>query len=523
MALAAAGEKGTPTPGGQREELLAAKKTHSSQIEVIPCKICGDKSSGIHYGVITCEGCKGFFRRSQQCNAAYSCARQQNCPIDRASRNRCQHCRLQKCLALGMSRDAVKFGRMSKKQRDSLHAEVQKQLQRQQQQRGQVAKTPPAGGQGADPLACPTGLPDGQLPLGSSPDLPEASACPPGLLRAPGSGPSYPSSLAKAGPNRASYPLEYSPERGKAEASDGFYGAGSQLPPDRCGLRFEDPRHPGLGEPGQGPDSYCSPSFHSAPEAPYASLTETEHLVQNVCKSYRETCQLRLEDLLRQRPNLFSREEVAGYQRKSMWEMWERCAHRLTEAIQYVVEFAKRLSGFMELCQNDQIVLLKAGAMEVVLVRMCRAYNADNHTVFFEGKYGGTELFRALGCSELIGSIFDFSRSLSTLRFSEDEIALYTALVLINANRPGLQEKRKVEQLQHSLELAFHHHLYKTHRQGILAKLPPKGKLRSLCSQHVEKLRTFQHLHPIVVQAAFPPLYKELFSTEVESSEGLSE
>lgn len=41
-----------------------------------------------------------------------------------------------------------------------------------------------------------------------------------------------------------------------------------------------------------------------------------EYLVQNVCKSYRETCQLRLEDLLRQRTNLFSREEVASYQRK---------------------------------------------------------------------------------------------------------------------------------------------------------------------------------------------------------------
>lgn len=171
---------------------------------------------------------------------------------------------------------AVKFGRMSKKQRDSLHAEVQKQLQRQQQQqRGQVAKTPPAGGQGADALACPVGLPDGQLPLGSSPDLPEASACPPGLLRAPGSGPSCPSSLAKAGPNGASYHLGHSPERGKAEARDGFYGTGSQLPPDTCGLHFEDPRHPGLEEPGQGPDSYCSPSFHSTPEVPYASLTET--------------------------------------------------------------------------------------------------------------------------------------------------------------------------------------------------------------------------------------------------------
>ncbi|KAF6293666.1 RAR related orphan receptor C [Rhinolophus ferrumequinum] len=507
-------------------EPLAAKKTHTSQIEVIPCKICGDKSSGIHYGVITCEGCKGFFRRSQNCNVAYSCTRQQNCPIDRTSRNRCQHCRLQKCLALGMSRDAVKFGRMSKKQRDSLHAEVQKQLQQQREQREQreqVARTPPTGGQGADPRPCTLGLPDGQLPLGSSPDLPEASACPPGLLRAPGSGPSYSHSLAKSGLNGASYHLEYSPERGKAEGREGCYSTGSQLTPDTCGLHFEHPRQPGLGEPGQGPDSYCSPSFRSTPEAPYASLTEIEHLLQNVCKSYRETCQLRLEDLLRLRSNLFSREEVASYQRKSVWEMWERCAHRLTEAIQYVVEFAKRLSGFMELCQNDQIVLLKAGAMEVVLVRMCRAYNADNHTVFFEGKYGGVELFRALGCSELISSIFDFSRSLSALRFSEDEIALYTALVLINASRPGLQEKRKVEQLQCNLELAFHHHLCKTHRQGLLAKLPPKGKLRSLCSQHVEKLQSFQHLHPIVVQAAFPPLYKELFSTEIESPDGLSE
>lgn len=43
--------------------------------------------------------------------------------------------------------------------------------------------------------------------------------------------------------------------------------------------------------------------------------------------------------------------------------MWQQCAIHITNAIQYVVEFAKRISGFMDLCQNDQIILLKAGEM----------------------------------------------------------------------------------------------------------------------------------------------------------------
>lgn len=173
---------------------------------------------------------------------------------------------------------AVKFGRMSKKQRDSLHAEVQKQLQ-QQQQREQVAKTPPTGSPGADTLTYTLGLSDGQLPLGASPDLPEASACPPGLLRASGSGPPYSNTLAKTEVQGASCHLEYSPERGKAEGRDSIYSTDSQLTLGRCGLHFEESRHPELGEPEQGPDSHCSPSFCSVPEAPYASLTDIgEHL-----------------------------------------------------------------------------------------------------------------------------------------------------------------------------------------------------------------------------------------------------
>lgn len=86
-------------------DFLTISSSLSAQIEIIPCKVCGDKSSGVHYGVITCEGCKGFFRRSQSSVVNYQCPRNKNCVVDRVNRNRCQYCRLQKCLRLGMSRD----------------------------------------------------------------------------------------------------------------------------------------------------------------------------------------------------------------------------------------------------------------------------------------------------------------------------------------------------------------------------------------------------------------------------------
>lgn len=55
-------------------------------------------------------------------------------------------------------------------------------------------------------------------------------------------------------------------------------------------------------------------------------------------------------------PSSFS----VSFPQSAEW-MWQQCAHHITNAIQYVVEFAKRIAGFMDLCQNDQIILLKAG------------------------------------------------------------------------------------------------------------------------------------------------------------------
>lgn len=48
---------------------------------------------------------QGFFRRSIQKNMVYMCHRDKVCIINKVTRNRCQSCRLQKCLDVGMSKE----------------------------------------------------------------------------------------------------------------------------------------------------------------------------------------------------------------------------------------------------------------------------------------------------------------------------------------------------------------------------------------------------------------------------------
>uniref|UniRef100_A0A3B3DW00 Nuclear receptor subfamily 4 group A member 2 n=1 Tax=Oryzias melastigma TaxID=30732 RepID=A0A3B3DW00_ORYME len=72
------------------------------------CAVCGDNAACQHYGVRTCEGCKGFFKRTVQKNAKYVCLATKSCPVDKRRRNRCQYCRFQKCLAVGMVKEVVR-------------------------------------------------------------------------------------------------------------------------------------------------------------------------------------------------------------------------------------------------------------------------------------------------------------------------------------------------------------------------------------------------------------------------------
>ena len=93
----------------------------------LTCLVCGDSSSGKHYGILACNGCSGFFKRSVRRRLIYrynlsnylsNClclstinhrcqAGSGHCVIDKAHRNQCQACRLKKCLQMGMNKDGT--------------------------------------------------------------------------------------------------------------------------------------------------------------------------------------------------------------------------------------------------------------------------------------------------------------------------------------------------------------------------------------------------------------------------------
>ncbi|XP_023699019.1 hepatocyte nuclear factor 4-alpha-like [Paramormyrops kingsleyae] len=88
------------------------------------CNICGDRATGKHYGSSSCDGCKGFFRRSVRKNHVYSCRFDRQCVVDKDKRNQCRYCRLKKCFRAGMKKEAVQNERDRISRRRSGHEDA---------------------------------------------------------------------------------------------------------------------------------------------------------------------------------------------------------------------------------------------------------------------------------------------------------------------------------------------------------------------------------------------------------------
>lgn len=71
------------------------------------CGVCGDSALGYNFDAVTCESCKAFFRRNALKNKEFRCPFSNQCKITSVTRRFCQKCRLQKCFSIGMKKELI--------------------------------------------------------------------------------------------------------------------------------------------------------------------------------------------------------------------------------------------------------------------------------------------------------------------------------------------------------------------------------------------------------------------------------
>ncbi|KAI6178786.1 putative nuclear hormone receptor HR3 [Aphelenchoides besseyi] len=467
-------------------------------VDSLPCKVCGDRASGIHYGVTTCEGCKGFFRRSQS-GVSYKCPRQSNCTIDRANRNRCQFCRLQKCLELGMSRDAVKFGRMSKKQREKVEEEVRQHRQRTESFQGSPAAYSPFDYKYATApnMLYPS---NANTPLGTTYDIYQQqqhvsplSAYPPCTSIQPAGIP-QPTSVATL-PTHGYVPQ---PTHALAAAAPCRY-SGNSLP-----------AYP-IAHVGQIPPA--SGAYPPEYEMPHADVSSTfdENLVESIISAYTSAHQIYLKGEPDE-PALSLQEKQQSYLSMDRISGWHKYAQEITKVIKFIIEFAKSIRNFTDIEQPEQINLLKRAAFELAIIAMSLHYNLENRTLMIDDVTLPIQYF---SCNDSMDHDFGFNmigciEALTAFQLTIREVALLSALVLMGDTQPEFSDKMREAILS---EFAARSEegpisIYKR----LWEQVP---RLRDLARQHLVVLTRFQHTvsEPLLAQN-LPPLYKELFSHE---------
>ncbi|KAF4100074.1 nuclear receptor subfamily 1 group D member 2b [Onychostoma macrolepis] len=475
---------------------------------VLLCKVCGDVASGFHYGVHACEGCKGFFRRSIQQNIQYKkCLKNESCPIMRINRNRCQQCRFKKCLLVGMSRDAVRFGRIPKREKQRMLLEMQNAMNNMM-----------TNSHGNQPSASDAASEDS----GSGPSSRSPSTSPQSHRSKPNPDPepldvmdtstsSDSSSATDSGEEEVigtvtrahQETFMYNQEQASvpSEAPNNYSEKPQEVWNQQSNASSESEQKPPSGCAPQGPeDSGCPVRLPSSSSAGPSLQNLSPRAYNDNETRFGGSCSVPTFARVN-RMHLVCPMNTSPYvdPQKSGHSIWEEFSMSFTPAVREVVEFAKRIPGFKELSQHDQVSLLKAGTFEVLVVRFTSLFDVKERTVtFLSGRKYSVDALRSMGAGDLLNSMFDFTEKLQALNLSEEEMSLFTAVVLVSADRSGLENVNSVEALQETLIRALRSLITKNHPNEIaiftklLLKLPD---LRSLNNMHSEQLLAFK-VHP---------------------------
>ncbi|XP_070778662.1 nuclear receptor subfamily 5, group A, member 5 [Enoplosus armatus] len=441
------------------------------------CPICGDKVSGYHYGLLTCESCKGFFKRSVQNNKHYTCAEQQSCPMNLSQRKRCPYCRFQKCLAVGMKREAVRADRM-RGGRNKFGPLYRRDRQMKQQKVYHQTNTAPyrikiETTQTHRPTA-PNDLHQmsshTSAPL-SSDAFHQSNMYPSGMGQ---SGPPMPldcnlsadrvlppPSLPYPGLYHLTFP-GYLQEKGEMPFT--YSSAAANYPMHPTQNNSFTPRSTPASSPCSTPSSTTplSQAPTQTPDTP-PSATLAHNFLSQLLEGEQDESQLRakvLASLQREQANRGKHDRLNTF--SIMCKMAD-------QTLFGVVEWARNSSLFKELKVEDQMVLLQSCWSELlVLDHLCRqvTYSKEGCIYLVTGQQieVSTIISQAgVTLGGLVSRTQDLVSKLKALQLDRHEFVCLKYLVLFNPDVKSVQSRRQVEQTQERVNRALMEHTQRTH------------------------------------------------------------
>lgn len=209
----------------------------------------------------------------------------------------------------------------------------------------------------------------------------------------------------------------------------------------------------------------------------------------------------------------FSEEEVMEDEKELSADDIKLCGN-MTEissrGIIKIVDFAKKIRGFLTLGTTDQITLLKAACLEIMILRLSSRYDMNSDTMVFSGGLSATQQqLESSGFEALASIIFTFARSLHKMDIDEMELATLCCVCLVSGDRTGLESPQDVEAMQEPILEALKHYM-KSRRKGKgqeFAKLLTKlVDLRGISLQGAEKVLDLR----LEVPGELPPLIVEM-------------
>ncbi|XP_025088100.1 retinoic acid receptor beta-like isoform X1 [Pomacea canaliculata] len=422
-----------------------------------PCRVCQEPGAGFHYGVNTCEACKGFFRRSLVRKEDYKCLGNGNCNIHAGKRKICPKCRLEKCLAVGMSKEAIKTGRYTHAKRTQDILEAKKALSPMpdavpkstlQPESSSMSTTVLSGSLNQEFCAANeeqssdhdlTRQPFSLLMTSSQHNLLENQ----GLVDE-----SY---FSASSISSTSSPVSHQPVANDTPRLSSQVSPSSFASP----LSLESALGSNSEEYGEGELSRIIHDLievHEHNICPDTRFTPEEVLEEQ--KACYEACRLK-EEMFGPMQRL-SKEEYQEVFRSTGLDVDGRqmIFNDLVEvidlSIRRYISFVKIIPGFSSLTLNDQIRLIKAdNRFENALLGTYHAYNWDLKVATIRrGKTFSLNEMNSLS-NETVGQRrFECANAIQKLGLSHEEMILFKAVVAVTSGAEDLDEPHKVSAIQ---------------------------------------------------------------------------